>query len=84
MHPCIGVATHGDASGDSAGEGGGVSHYNPCESCCDLHLWWYCKRMSDRACIISSESNVTWWSILLGDATFNTVHTTSLYLALAQ
>ena len=42
MHPSVGVAAHGVASGDSAGEGGGVSHHNPCESRCDLHLWWYC------------------------------------------
>ena len=42
MHPCVGVAAHGVASGDSAGEGGGVSHHNPRESRCDLHLWWYC------------------------------------------
>ena len=42
MHPSVGVATHGVASGDSAGEGGGISHHNPRESCCDLHLWWCC------------------------------------------
>ena len=42
MHPSVGVAAHGVASGDSAGEGGGVSHHNPRESRCDLHLWWYC------------------------------------------
>ena len=42
MHPSVSVAAHGVASGDSAGEGGGVSHHNSRESCCDLHLWWYC------------------------------------------
>ena len=42
VHPSVGVAVRGVASGDSAGESGGVSHHNPCESCCDLHLWWYC------------------------------------------
>ena len=48
VHPSVGVA-HGVASGDSAGEGGGVSHHNPRESRCDLHLWWYCiGGMSDR------------------------------------
>ena len=41
VYPSVGVATHGVASGDSAGKGGGVSHHNPRESCCDLHLWWY-------------------------------------------
>ena len=41
MHPCVGIA-HGVASGDSAGEGGEVSHHNPHESRCDLNLWWYC------------------------------------------
>ena len=49
VHPSVGVAAHGVASGDSAGEGGGVSHHNPRESCCDLHLWWYCiGGMSDK------------------------------------
>ena len=53
VHPSVGVAAHGDASGDSADEGGGVSHHNPRESCCDLHLWWYCSGgKSDRTCII--------------------------------
>ena len=42
MHPSVSVVAHGNTSGDSAGEGGGVSHHNPCESCCDLHLWWHC------------------------------------------
>ena len=42
MHPSVGVAAHGVASGDGAGEVGGVSHHNPHESRCDLHLWWYC------------------------------------------
>ena len=42
MHPSVGVAAHGVASGDSAGEGGGVSHHNPRESRCYLYLWWYC------------------------------------------
>ena len=54
MHPSVGVVAHGVASGDSAGEGGGVSHHNPRESCCDLHLWWYCiGGISDRAYIIA-------------------------------
>ena len=44
MHPSVGVAAYGAASGDSAGEGGGISHHNPCERCCDLHLWWYYRR----------------------------------------
>ena len=39
VHPSVGVAAHGVASGDSAGEGGGVSHHNSHESCCDLHQW---------------------------------------------
>ena len=42
MHPSVGVAAHGVASVNGAGEGGGVSHCNPCESGCDLHLRWYC------------------------------------------
>ena len=42
VYPSVGVATHGVASGDSAGEGGGVSHHNSRESHCDLHFWWYC------------------------------------------
>ena len=29
MHPSVGVAAHGVASGDNAGEDGGVSHHNP-------------------------------------------------------
>ena len=29
VHPSVGVAAHGVASGDSAGEGGGVSNHNP-------------------------------------------------------
>ena len=53
MHPSVDVAAHGVASVDSAGEGGRVSHHNPCESRCDLHLWWYCiEGASDRAYII--------------------------------
>ena len=50
MHPCVGVAAHGVASGDSAGEGGGVSHHNPRESRCDLYLWWY--YIGERTCIV--------------------------------
>ena len=51
MHPSVGVAAHGNASGDSAGEGGGVSNHNLCESHCDLHLWWYYIRgTSDITC----------------------------------
>ena len=42
VHPSVSVTAHGVASVDSAGEGGGVSHCNPCESGCDLHLGWYC------------------------------------------
>ena len=66
MHPSVGVAAHGVASGDSAGEGGGVPHHNPCESCCDLHLWWYCSGgRSERVCRIIvdhrfHESSITW------------------------
>ena len=40
VHPSVGVAACGVASGDCAGEGGGVSHHNSCESCCDLHHRW--------------------------------------------
>ena len=47
MYPSVGVATHGVASCDSAGEGGGVSNHNPCESRCDLYLWWNCIGTSD-------------------------------------
>ena len=51
MHPSVGVAAHGVASGDSAGEVSGVPHHNPRESCCDLHLWWNCIRgTSDITC----------------------------------
>ena len=54
MHPSVGVAAHGVASGDSAGEGGGVSHHNPRESRCDLYLWWYCSEgMSAATCRIT-------------------------------
>ena len=42
MYPSVGVAAHGVASCDSAGEGGGVSNHNPGESHCDLYLWWNC------------------------------------------
>ena len=42
MDPSVGIVAHWVASGDSAGEGGRVSHHNPHESCCDLHLRWYC------------------------------------------
>ena len=42
VHPYVGEAAHRVASGDSAGEVGGVPHPNPCESRCDLHLWFYC------------------------------------------
>ena len=42
VHPSVGVVAHWVASGDSADEGGGVSHHNPRESCCDLHFWWNC------------------------------------------
>ena len=50
MYPSVGVAAHWVASGDSTGEGGGVSHHNSRESRCDLHLWWYYIR--GRTCII--------------------------------
>ena len=53
VHPSVGVAAHGVASGDSASEGGGVPHHNSRESCCDLHLRWYCiGGMSAGTCII--------------------------------
>ena len=56
VHPCVGVAAHGVASSDSAGEGGGVSHHNSRESRCDLHLWWYCiEETSDRAYTIAHQ-----------------------------
>ena len=42
MYPCVGIAAHGIAPHDSAGEGGGVSNHNPRESRRDLHLWWNC------------------------------------------
>jgi len=42
VHPSVGVVTNGVASGDSASEVSGDSHHNPRESCCDLHLRWYC------------------------------------------
>jgi len=38
VYPSVGVATHGVASCNSAGEGGGVSNHNSCESRCDLYL----------------------------------------------
>ena len=47
VYPSVGVATHGVASCDSAGEGGEVSNHNPCGSCCDLDLWWNCIGTSD-------------------------------------
>ena len=53
VHPSVGIA-HRVTSGDSAGESGGVSHHSPRESCCDLHLRWYCiEGTSDRAYIIA-------------------------------
>ena len=59
MHPSVGVAAHGDASDDSAGEGGGVSHHNPHESRCDLHLRWYCSSgASDRVVVLYSSNGV--------------------------
>ena len=59
MHPCVSVAAHGVASGDSAGEGGGVSHHNPCESCCNFHLWWNCSGgMSDKIFITVDKGGI--------------------------
>ena len=59
VHPSVGVA-HWVASGDSAGEGGGVSHHNPHESHCDLHLWWYCiGEMSDNIFITDDKGEIT-------------------------
>ena len=56
VHPSVGVAAHGDASCDSTGEVGGVSHHNPHESRCDLHLGWYCSReRSERKCMHDHE-----------------------------
>ena len=50
VHPSVGVPSCGVVSGDSAGEGGGVSHHNPCASRCDLYLWWY--YIGERMCIV--------------------------------
>ena len=47
MYPSVGVAAHGVASCDNAGEGGGVSNHNPRESPCDLYLRWNCIGTSD-------------------------------------
>ena len=47
MYPSVGVAAHGVASCDSAGEGCGVSNHNPRESRCDLYLRWNCIGTSD-------------------------------------
>ena len=52
MHPSVGVPSCGVASGDSAGEGGGVSDHNPCEICCDLNLWWYCIQVTEYTSLI--------------------------------
>ena len=61
MHPSVGIVAHGVASVDNAGEGGGVSHHNPCESCCDLHLWWNCiGKMSDKA-FVTMNGHVRIW-----------------------
>ena len=60
VHPSEGVA-HGVASGDSAVQDGGVSHHNPCESRCDLHLWWNCiGEMSDKG-FVTMNGHVRIW-----------------------
>ena len=63
MHPSVGVAAHGVASGDSAGEGGGVSNHNSRESRCDLHLWWYCikkKKKKEHALLLHQGIDYVW------------------------